>query len=98
MLRMITIIRTGQANWWPGGQRQPMVIGILILIGLNGAEGEILGRRGALGQHIEERRLAHIGHAHDADAQIGANASDQRLALRFLVLLRWHIDDCCDCC
>lgn len=80
---------------WPAAS-QLLVIGILILIGLNGAEGEILGRRGALGQHIKERRLSNVGHADDADAQVGANASDQRLAFRLIVLLRWHID-CCRC-
>lgn len=65
-------------------------VGILILIRVDRAERKVLRRRRALRQHVEERRLADVRHADDADAQIGADAADQRLALRLLDLLGRH--------
>lgn len=65
---------------------------ILILIWIDGTEREVLRRRRALRQHVEERRLADVRDAHDADAQIGADATDQRLAFGFLDLLGRHGD------
>jgi hypothetical protein len=58
------------------------------LVGVDGAEGEVLGSRLRLGEHVEERRLADVGNADDADAQIGADAADQRLPLLLLLLGR----------
>ena len=58
------------------------------LVGVDGAEGEVLGGRLRLGEHVEERRLADVGNADDADAQIGADAADQRLPLLLLLLGR----------
>lgn len=58
------------------------------LVGVNGAEGKIFGGRLRLGEHVEERRLADVGNADDADAQVGADAADQRFALLLLLLGR----------
>lgn len=65
--------------------------GILILIRLDGAEGEVLRGGGTLGQNVEKSGLAHVGNANDTDSQIRSNSADQRLALRFVVLLGRHL-------
>ncbi len=66
---------------------------ILIFIGVDGAEGEVLGRRHlGLGQDVEEGGLADVGKADDAALQVGAHpAEDDRLLFNFL-LLRRHLD------
>mmetsp|Transcript_70889 Transcript_70889/g.224431 ORF Transcript_70889/g.224431 Transcript_70889/m.224431 type:complete len:462 (+) Transcript_70889:311-1696(+) len=46
------------------------------LVGLDGAEREVLGRNGAAGEHVEHRRLAHVGEAHDTDLEMGAEAPE----------------------
>jgi len=68
-----------------------MILSLLILIRLDGAEGEVLRGGGTLGQNVEEGGLAHVGNADDSDSQIRADSSDQRLAFRFIVLLRRHL-------
>lgn len=45
------------------------------LVGLDGAEREVLGRDVELRQAVEERRLAHVRHAHDADLDVVARAA-----------------------
>ena len=61
------------------------------LVGVDGAEGEVLGRRdGCLGEDIEEGRLAHVGEAHDADLQVGAQSPQEDHLLLLYLLLRGH--------
>lgn len=80
----------GSASGSVEGGRELSSVGILILIRLDGAEGEILRGSGALGEDVEKGGLAHVGNANDSDPQIGTDPSDQRLALRLVVLLRRH--------
>lgn len=62
----------------------------LIFIGVDGAEGEILGGRLALGEDIEEGGFANVGDAHDAHLEVGADPPDERLLLRLIHFLRRH--------
>ena len=66
---------------------------LLILIGVDGAEGEVLcGGHGRLGQDVEEGGLAHVGEAHDAALEVGAQpAQDHGLLLLLLLLLGRHL-------
>lgn len=63
--------------------------GYLFSFGLM-VQKEILRGSGALGEDVEKGGLAHVGNANDSDPQIGTDPSDQRLALRLVVLLRRH--------
>ena len=63
---------------------------ILILIGVDGAEREVLRLRLRLGQHVEEGGLADVGQANDADPKVGAHPADQGLLLRSCGLLWRH--------
>ncbi len=68
---------------------------ILIFIGVDGAEGEVLGGGHArLGQHVEEGGLANVREAHDTALEVRAHSTDDHgLHLSFVVfLLRWHRD------
>ena len=67
---------------------------LLILIGVDGAEGEVLcGGHGRLGQHVEEGGLAHVGQTHDAALEVGAQAAeDDHLLLGHVLLLGRHLD------
>ena len=61
------------------------------LVGVDGAEGEVLGRRdGCLGEDIEKGRLAHVGEAHNADLQVGAQSPQEDHLLLLYLLLRRH--------
>ena len=61
------------------------------LVWVDGAEGEVLGRRdGRLGEDIEEGRLAYVGQAHDADLQVGAQTPQEDHLLLLYLLLRGH--------
>ena len=68
---------------------------ILILIGIDGAEGEVLGRGDlGLGQNVEEGGLADVGKADDTALEVGAQtAQDDDLLLGFLLLGR-HCSTC----
>ncbi len=61
---------------------------ILILIRVDGAEGEVLrGRDRRLGQHVKEGGLADVGQTDDAGAEVRPQPTDQgRLLLHFLLL------------
>lgn len=63
---------------------------ILILIGIDGAEGEVLGRGDlGLGQNVEECGLADVGKADNTALEVGAQtAQDDDLLLHFLLLGR----------
>ncbi len=63
---------------------------ILILIGIDGAEGEVLGRGDlGLGQNVEECGLADVGKTDNTALEVGAQtAQDDDLLLHFLLLGR----------
>ena len=64
------------------------IVTILILIGVDGAEGEVLRRGHAgLGEDVEEGGLAHVGEAHDSALEVRPHAADQHLLLLLHVLL-----------
>lgn len=48
------------------------------MVGLDGAEGEVLGRDAHLGEDVEERGLAHVGEADDADLGRGGGGGGGR--------------------
>ena len=65
----------------------------LIFIGIDGAEGEVLGGgQLRLGEDVEEGRLADVGQADDAALQVGAHAAQDDGLLFGDVLLGRHLD------
>ncbi|GMR52496.1 hypothetical protein PMAYCL1PPCAC_22691, partial [Pristionchus mayeri] len=57
------------------------------LSGVDGAEGEVLCGDGRGGEHVEERRLPHVGKTQNTHLKIGSDAANQRRALLHDVLL-----------
>lgn len=68
----------------------PKCMNILIFIRIDGAEREVFSSRLTLGQDVEEGRFSDVGNADDSHLQVGTDATDQWLLLRFLDFLRRH--------
>ena len=64
---------------------------ILILIGIDGAEGEVLGRGDlSLGENVEKGRLSDVGKSDNSTFQIRAQSSQNDDLLFNFLLLWWH--------
>lgn len=63
---------------------------ILIFIGIDGAEGEVLSGRLTLGQHVEEGRFPHVRYSDYTNFQIGPDTANKRFPFRFLDFLWRH--------
>lgn len=63
---------------------------ILIFIGIDGAEGEVLSGRLTLGQHVEEGRFPHVRYSNYTNFQIGPDTANKRFPFRFLDFLWRH--------
>jgi hypothetical protein len=59
-------------------------------VGVNGAEGIVLSRHGQLGEQIEERGFADIGHANDSHSEVRACSSQQHFLGFFFFLFAGH--------